>query len=274
VGGAVGTLNIQGGSTVISVFVGVASTVSGNTGTVTISGLDSALTLNSGATIGAASASTGTVNVQSGGAFNSGTDTTEVNATGTINLDSGTLNLEGLLVINGALAITGSGTIQGSGSITKNGASTLTLPNANTYAGGTTLSAGTIVAGAANGALGTGNVTVESGAVKLTIQTGVVSAIDDNATLILAGGGAPALADNGFVELAAGVNEVVAGLVLGSAVQPFGTYGSTLSFATFKNDEFFSSSGILTVIPEPGATTTLLGGFSAFLGVQRFRRRS
>ena len=70
-------------------------------------------------------------------------------------------------------------------------ASTLTLPNSNSYAGGTTLRGGTIIAAAANGALGTGNVTVDSTAVKLTIQSGVLSAIADNATLTLAGGGLP-----------------------------------------------------------------------------------
>ena len=109
---------------------------------------------------------------------------------------------------------------------------------------------------------------------KLTIQTGVLSAIADTATLTLAGGGVPALADNGFAELAAGVNDILAGLVLGTAVQPFGTYGSTLSRGNIPaNDEFFSGAGILTVVPEPGVTTMLIGGFSALLGLQRFRRQ-
>lgn len=43
--------------------------------------------------------------------------------------------------------------------------------------------------------------------------------------------------------------------------------------ATFKNDEFLAGTGMVTVIPEPGAGAMLLGGFNALLGLQRFRRR-
>jgi hypothetical protein len=131
------------------------------------------------------------------------------------------------------------------------------------------LRGGTIIAGAAQGALGTGNVVVESGAVKLTLQAGVISAIADDATLVLAGGGAPNTADNGFVEILGGVNEILAGFILGTELQAPGTYGSTLSAATFKDNEFFSGLGMITVIPEPGTAVLLFAAFSAVFGLGR-----
>lgn len=159
------------------------------------------------------------------------------------------------------------------GKLTKVGAGTLTLTANNTYTGLTTVTGGTLVAAGINGSLGTGSVTVQNTATKLTIQTGVVSAIADSATLTLAGGGTAGVADAGFVELGAGVNETVAGLVLGAVPQGPGTYGSTASAATFKDNEYFGGTGTLTVIPEPGATSILLSGLSTLLGLARFRRR-
>jgi hypothetical protein len=100
----------------------------------------------------------------------------------------------------------------------------------------------------------------------------VIDALANSATLTLLGGGVASFADNGFLELGAGVNEIVGALVLDTATQPFGTYGSTLSAASFKNDEYFSGPGILTVIPEPASAALLLGGLVMLLGRQRFGR--
>ena len=165
-------------------------------------------------------------------------------------------------------------TVSGPGALIKVGAGILVLEASNSYAGGTAVNEGALVAGAANASLGTGNVTVENSAIQLTIQTGVINAIADSGTLTLLGGGAPAFADNGFLELGAGVNEIVGTLVLDTATQPLGTYGSSASAATFRNDEYFSGPGILTVIPEPGCAALLFGGFSVLLGGQRFSRRT
>jgi autotransporter-associated beta strand protein len=198
--------------------------------------------------------------------------------TGSVGLANGTLTVGDATntSFTGVIADTANGGAGGAtaigGKLTKVGAGTLTLTGNNTYTGLTTVTGGTLVAGV-NGSLGTGSVTVQSTAIKLTIQTGVVSAIGDSATLTLAGGGTAGSADAGFVDLGAGVNETVGALVLGSLPQGPGTYGSTLSPAAFTDNEYFGGTGIVTVIPEPGGASMLLGGFSALLGLQRFRRR-
>jgi len=158
---------------------------------------------------------------------------------------------------------------------------TLILGGANSYAGGTTVHGGTISVGPSpTASLGTGGVVVESGATmfsgavaKLTIQSGVLDAIANNATLSLAGGNVAGLADDGYVDLGTGVNEIVGGLLLGNTAQPAGTYGSSLSTALFKSDEYFAGTGTVTVIPEPGVAVTILGGITMLVGIQRFRRK-
>ena len=131
---------------------------------------------------------------------------------------------------------------------------TLVLNGTNTYSGGTIVDGGTLVVSGAGATLGTGNVTVNSASLswagssaKLTIQSGVLNAIADTATLSLAGGNNAGVADDGYAELGAGVNEVVGGLVLGGVPQGPGTYGSSSSSATFKNDEYFTGTGVVTV---------------------------
>ena len=52
-------------------------------------------------TIGAVSVTTGTMNVQSGGTFNSGTGVIMVNATGTVAIAGGTFNANGDMTLNG-----------------------------------------------------------------------------------------------------------------------------------------------------------------------------
>lgn len=156
----------------------------------------------------------------------------------------------------------------------------LTLNGDNGYLGGTSVIQGTLELSASSADLGFGDVTVDgvltSGASvangKLSILTGVANGISDAATLTLTGGSGVGAADGGFVTLGAGINETVGGLVLGGAAQGNGTYGSTASTATFRFDEYFAGTGIVTVIPEPGAATTLLGGLCALLGLRRSRR--
>jgi autotransporter-associated beta strand protein len=128
---------------------------------------------------------------------------------------------------------------------------TLQLDGANDYSGGTTVDLGTLSLSNANARLGTGNVTVDGtttgAAGRLIIHSGVLNAIADAATLTLTGGGIAGTADKGYVELDA--NDTVSGLVLGGIAKAAGTYGSSSSAATFKDDEYFTGSGVLTVLP-------------------------
>ena len=185
-------------------------------------------------------------------------DATMVNSTtSTIDTNGNTLSWSGILSSGGGLA--------------KEGAGTLTLSNANTYAGGTLVNVGTLVVSTAGGTLGTGDVDVLGTAINLTISTGVTNAISDSAFFSLAGGGTGGTADFGYALLGAGVNETVQGLYLGGILQAVGTYGSTASSATFKNDEYFSGTGIITtVVPEPRTWALLAAGLTV---VTIFRRR-
>lgn len=187
-----------------------------------------------------------------------------------------------LLHIEGSAtgAITFTNSISGPGSLTLTAPSSsanqgqLFLNAANSYAGGTFVNGGTIVLNAAAANLGLGSVTVDDAVsplsiAKLTIQSSVLNGISDLATLSLAGGGAAGVADENFVELQAGVNEIVSGLTLGGIAQGPGTYGSTLSGALFENDDYFTGTGIVTVVPEPTAAALLLGGLCLLAGRRR-----
>lgn len=106
------------------------------------------------------------------------------------------------------------------GGLTKSGSGTLSLAGANTYTGATTVTAGTLVV---NG-----------------------SSIADSGKLIIT---------SGVVNVAAAANETVNTLYFGTVPQAAGTYGSTASAATHKDDVHFSGSGIVTV----SATGTVSG---------------
>ena len=195
-----------------------------------------------------------------------------------------------ILQTNTLLHVEGSatGSLTFTNSVSGPGSLTLAAPNssanqgqlvlnaANSYLGGTFVNGGTIVLNSAFATLGAGSVTVDDflsplSIAKLTIQSSVLNGIADTATLTLAGGGVAGLADENFVELQTGVIETVSGLVLGGVAQGPGTYGSTLSGAANINDEYFSGTGIVTVVPEPGAAAMLLSGLGMVIGLRRRR---
>ncbi len=128
--------------------------------------------------------------------------------------------------ISGSIGNSLSGTAgQLATSITKAGAGTWTLSGVNTYSGTTRVQAGTLAI-TRSAALGTGPVDITTGArLRLDyIGTRQISALTFNA----------------------------------GAAQPNGTYGSSISSATNKDDTRFSGAGTLTVGPITSPTTTTL----------------
>ncbi len=102
----------------------------------------------------------------------------------------------------------------GTGNLHKSGSATLTLSGVNTYTGTTTVAAGILACNAAT-SLGQGPVIITSGKLSLNYT---------------------------------GTRQVTS-LSLGGGAQANGTYGSTASSATNKNDTYFSGNGTVTVGP-------------------------
>jgi fibronectin-binding autotransporter adhesin len=161
---------------------------------------------------------------------------------------SGSITLPGIVSGRGILV---AGSVPHDANVGK-----IVLQNTNTYTGGTIVNVGTLVADSASTrAFGTGTVQVVSAnavsggsQAHVQIVPGAADAIANTSYLNLAGGGAAGVADDGYIDLGdSSVNETIAGLMLGGAIQIAGTYGSTSSSATFQNDEYFAGSGILTV---------------------------
>jgi autotransporter-associated beta strand protein len=167
----------------------------------------------------------------------------------TITIDKGTPTID--------LSITAP--ITGAGGINKAGAGTMQLSGANIFTGGTTVSSGILSLTGAAAKLGTGDISIlaSPAGTQIQIAAGVSNAIADTATLSLTGsqsvfGASSLVANQGSIDLGAGINETVNRLMLNGIAQGPGTYGSSSSAATFKNDSFFAGSGIVTVsIPEP-----------------------
>ncbi len=120
------------------------------------------------------------------------------------------------------------------------------------------------------GALGDGDIFVDprlgttSAGSDQSILTLNVAAIADTASVFLTSGQPTDLSNTFFgkVSIAAGVEDMVAALYFNGVSQAFGTYGSTASTATFKNDDWFAGTGVLLVaIPEPASLALLaIGG--------------
>jgi fibronectin-binding autotransporter adhesin len=206
-------------------------------------------------------------------------------------LGGGSWIFESIISGPGALNINGNGfPITGAGEFaTAN--SNIIFKGANSYAGFTNVNAGILTVDGATAKLGGGNVLVDGtsslpgttavASGQLKILSGVSNAIADTAALTLTGGGTAAVADIGYLELGTGINETVNMLILNGVGQAPGTYGSLASSATFKFDEYFAGTGILTVlaagagggqaaVPEPTSFMVLLLGM---VGMALRRRR-
>ena len=120
-----GTLSIQSGADVTGTSLIVAPNAFNNSGTVTVTGAGSTLTVTAAGTttLGAASASTGVLNVLTSGTFNSGTGNILIGATGTVAIAGGTFNANGNMLLSGQM------TRDASGDFNLAPATTLTVQN-------------------------------------------------------------------------------------------------------------------------------------------------
>lgn len=154
-----------------------------------------------------------------------------------------------------------SAAITGAGKIIKDGTSSLTFNVANTFAGGLTINKGTVIA-LADGALGTGNVSLTAGSITLTLQSGATNNyIADSATL--------SYVSTDIINLTYTGTDTVTGLTVDGVAQGAGVYG-----ASFINpDGVFAGTGSITVVPEPTTVAMMVLGGSLLVGMQRFRRK-
>ena len=138
---------------------------------------------------------------------------------GSITGAGGTLTSTGgfTLNIDGATNITAH--LAGSVGLTKSGVGIATLEESGSYSGDTTVAAGTL---------------------SLWYAT-----LDDASVVTIAGGA--------LLELASSEGDTVDKLFLNGVQMPAGTYGSTSSAATTKNNRYFSSTGTLNVLTGPPA---------------------
>ncbi|MGI9088908.1 MAG: beta strand repeat-containing protein [Chthoniobacterales bacterium] len=182
------------------------------------------------------------------------------------------LGARNLTIGSNNLSTTFSGRIQDGafggtgGSLSKIGTGTLSLTNSNTYTGGTLINAGTLLAGA-DGALGTGNVSLAASSVTLTLQNGATNNyIADNANLSIVSGSTINLNFNGNPD-------AVSALFVDGIAQAPGLYGSAASGAPNQLSELFGTGELLvTAIPEPSTWAMIgIGGF-LLCACQRYRR--
>lgn len=171
-------------------------------------------------------------------------------------------------IVNGSTQVTMNGVVADGGTgpalLRYAGTSSLTLGASNTYSGGTqiTVTGGSIIA-TADGALGSGNVSLTAANVTLTLQGASNNYISDTANLNI-----------GFTDDVVNLNfsgtDTISGLTINGAQQNPGIYGSAASGAPNVRPEFFGT-GTLTVIPEPA--TYMLFGLGLLACAQQFRRK-
>ncbi len=115
-----GTLNVESGAVLSTTDLNIGAQGSAATGTVTVTGPGSILAQggSSALTIGSGSTSVGTLTVADGGAFTSGTGNVTLNATGSLNINGGSVALNGPIVRNGGTINFNSGSLSFIGHLT------------------------------------------------------------------------------------------------------------------------------------------------------------
>lgn len=164
---------------------------------------------------------------------------------GPVTVSGGTLAMQGFSDTVGAVTIT-SGSITGAGgTLTSTGGFTLNIDGSTSIsahlAGSVGLTkSGTGIATLEESASYSGDTTVEAGTLSLLYAT-----LDDASVVTIA--------DGALLELASGEEDTVDKLFLNGVQMPAGTYGSTSSLATTKDNRYFSSTGTLNVVTGPPA---------------------
>jgi autotransporter-associated beta strand protein len=145
-----------------------------------------------------------------------------------------------ILTVNQSADTTYDGSFTGAAGLCKDGSGKLTFTNAaTTTTGNFIVSNGTLVVTAASSLGNSTNILVAGGTLEL--QNG--TALSDNATVSISG--------SGKLKIGTGLTETVSRLFLNGSQGLKGTYGMSGSGATFTNDAFFSSSGLLNVLVNP-----------------------
>ena len=211
-----------------------------------------------------------TLTIASGG-INFGNTTAGIGGANAAN--AGTLafgSVEAVVWANGANFNTIGSVITGSGGFTKAGTGTLTLTGANTYTGLTVVASGKLQVG--NGTVGShlGSTVIDSVQVAngATLQISSVNSLSDQATLILDQYGSL----NGLVSIDTGLTETIGGFIVGGVQQAVGTWGSSASSAMFKNDTYFSGTGVLNVTATPEPSSIALFSIAGIAALRRRRR--
>jgi autotransporter-associated beta strand protein len=223
-----GTLVLSGTNSLSSTSIGTSIVVASG-GILSVNSfannLNGASTLNMGASSGDA----GTVLYTGTGettALDFGSTSASVNAKGIIDQSgTGHLAITGNYTPNGATLLTLQGSTAGTAefvgnildsvnvtALTKQGTGTWTLSGSNSYTGDTTVLGGVLVLTGNNSIINSGKLVIDGGKVA---PTG---------------------------------NETVATLFFGGSQQAAGTWGSTSSSATNKNNTYFSGTGLVTVL--------------------------
>ena len=144
------------------------------------------------------------------------------------------------LTVNQSINTTYDGQLMGAVGLIKAGTGSLSLSNAlNSSSGSITVSNGTLVVTAGSSLGNSTNILVAGGTLEL--QNG--TALKDNATVLISG--------SGKLKIGTGFTETVSRLFLNGSQGLKGTYGSSVSTATYTNDAFFSGSGLLNVLSIP-----------------------
>ena len=150
------------------------------------------------------------------------------------------------LTVNQKTAATLLSRLTGAVGLLKAGTGTLTLSNnLSTTTGDFTVTNGTLAVALENSLGNSTNVTVSGAAARLELRTS--AGISDTATLTIANDGAK-------VNLLANVDEAVGWLYFDEKLQRAGTYGSSNSTATYKDDAHFSGTGVLRVLHDRAGT--------------------